>query len=117
MAFFDSPKNRALWDKELAELRKEKEARARGSKHSAQEREADNNAVNSMNREAAMNMEETVVKATPYRERTSYKQLLAEEAASVRAARGERTRTVQKTKAHEMGAEPMTSNMGSGTGF
>lgn len=29
MAFFDSPKNRALWDRELGSLRKERERRAR----------------------------------------------------------------------------------------
>ena len=30
MAYFDSPKNRALWNKELNELRKQRELRAQG---------------------------------------------------------------------------------------
>lgn len=127
MAFFDSPKNRALWDKELAELRKEKEARANKNKHGAHEREEgiNNEMASHMSREAGManNMEEmsrnSFAATTPFRERTSYKQLLAEEAASVRAARSDKSRTVQKSKSQEMGAEPTANmgNFGSGSGF
>ena len=66
MGYFDSPKNRALWDIELKELKKEKQER---QVHGAP----------APGRAQAASREASV-----YRERTSYKELLAEE----NAARG-----------------------------
>ena len=126
MAFFDSPKNRALWDKELAELRKEKEARAKGtSKHSAANKD---NREERISREMAKSSkgnndiafefrEEMPMYDGPVRERTSYKQLLAEEAASVRAAREGKTRVVQKEHTNDMSMDQGGMSPRSGSGF
>ena len=66
MGYFDSPKNRALWEIELRDLKREKQQR----KLSGQD------GPRAASKEAG--------KTIPGRERTSYKELLAEE----NAARG-----------------------------
>lgn len=106
MAYFDSPKNRALWDKELAELRKQKEARAKGGERNENTAEQKNHQM-----EAEVDILHQMA-AGPIRERTSYKELLAEEAASIRDMKKERdmTKAVQK----ETSLDPQI-NMG-GTG-
>lgn len=103
MAYFDSPKNRALWDKELNELRKEKEARAKGhgrhnfqgSKPQEMQRMQPSFESSDVNEKA---FAQEAVYSGPMRERTSYRQLLAEEAASVRAAREMSSRSVLKER-------------------
>lgn len=92
MAYFDSPKNRALWDKELAELRKQKEARAKGTE------KKENTAEQKSHQMDAEVSHIHQMEAGPIRERTSYKELLAEEAASIRDMKKERemTKAVQK---------------------
>ena len=86
MSYFDSPKNRALWEKELATLRKIKEARANGSEYDKNDAgktdvsiERNRGIENARSNE---NVRSAVVDSN--RIRTSYKQLLLEEAASVR---------------------------------
>lgn len=105
MPYFDSQKNRALWDKELAELRKEKEARKQGRAAESKEPAAKANNAFEKNNEAFMgnNM--------PYREKTSYKELLREEQESVNSRKMERVTQKQKTKAMEMDT-PSFSNKG-----
>lgn len=98
MAYFDSPKNRALWAKELATLRKEKERRAECVKNGI-------DPLAGKKAAAEAKKEKTVTKVL--RERTSYKELLREEAAELRSKKTSMTgRTVQKTKTAEM-SEPV----------
>ena len=91
----DSPKNRALWNKELNELRKQRELRAQGLDESLNRRMEE--------REAA----KEVTMETAYRERTSYKELLAEETASIQNARKERVaeKKLEKTKESQKAAK------------
>lgn len=100
MAYFDSPKNRALWAKELATLRKEKERRA----------ECVRNGIDPLAGKKAVEAEakkEKAVTKNVLRERTSYKALLREEAAELKSKRASVTgRTVQKTISAEM-SEPV----------
>lgn len=69
MAYFDSSKNRALWEIRLKELRAERAARASGEGKSQTFKE----------RQPAA--------ASPARVRMTYKELLAEEARSVQSRR------------------------------
>jgi len=87
MAYFDSPKNRALWDKELANLRKIKADRAAG-------RVSVPTAEQAREKSAANQM------TGAYRVRTSYKELLKEETREIRARRGISMET-QKVKTAE----------------
>ncbi len=90
MAYFDSPKNRALWEVELSRLRREKELRSRGlSSGPIQLRGA-------METEAAEN---------PMRIRTSYDELVEEARLEHLAARNERVAralSYEKDNAKEM---------------
>ena len=91
MAYFDSPKNRALWNKELASLRKMKEDRQSG-KVPAVTAEASEKPDMSMRNLRNM-----------HRVRTSYKELLAEETSEIKARRSAGLtkaveKNVQKTK-------------------
>lgn len=87
MAYFDSPKNRALWDKELANLRKLKQERSNGVKPETSGTAIDTDRVVEKSPIAVRSMA---------KERTSYKQLLLEEAASVKTARKHMTQKVAK---------------------
>ena len=84
MAYFDSAKNRALWEKEMVGLRKEKARRAEiiknGGSIFAEEEKA----------------EKTVEKDVT-RERTSYAKLLKEEMATM----DKQKKPLQKTKVME----------------
>jgi hypothetical protein len=62
MAYFDSPKNRALWNKELDQLRDLREARKNG---------LDDESVKRATRSSS----------DPFRERTNFNELMAEERA------------------------------------
>ncbi len=81
MAYFDSSKNRALWDIRLGELRKEKAARAAGET-------------------SGLRKAETHIKdaPNPTRVRMTYKELLAEETKANEKKRPVRERTYTKTK-------------------
>jgi hypothetical protein len=65
LAYFDSPKNRALWNKELDQLRDLREARKNGLDDA------------SVKRATRMNSD-------PLRERTNFNELMAEERAEKR---------------------------------
>lgn len=87
MAFFDSPKNRALWDREAATLRPEREARAATGFMPAKKREVMMDPLQS----------------SPNRERINFQQLekiVKEErnmgGKAVSQASAQRTRTVEK---------------------
>jgi len=87
MAYFDSSKNRALWEIRLKELRAERAAREAGEGRSTAFREHQ-------------------ATATPSRVRTSYKELLAEEASAAKTrkrgpAAMERTDVRRKEHAQE----------------
>lgn len=75
MAYLDSPKNRALWTKELNDLKKRKAERKKGEdkvfEENTKEAAADRTFSNSL--------------AGAYRIRTSYKELLREEQQSILA--------------------------------
>ena len=77
MSYFDSPKNRALWSKELEALKKQKERRAQGLDEKANviQSEAEQPAAMSYNSSNVM------------RERTSYKELLREESMEIKSRR------------------------------
>lgn len=93
MAYFDSPKNRALWQKELNSLRKEKERRAEALKNGI------DLALEEMEAKQEKKVEKTV---DVVRERTSYKELLREEAMELRNKKTAfKERTVQKEKSFE----------------
>ncbi len=66
MAYFDSPKNRALWEVELSKLREEKELRSTGKSSKAAKADLD----------SAGDLKKTADK--PTRVRTSYKELVEE---------------------------------------
>ena len=66
MGYFDSPKNRALWEVELTKLREEKELRSTGK--SSRTAEAD--------KDTSVYVKKTTDQ--PTRVRTSYKELLEE---------------------------------------
>lgn len=66
MAYFDSPKNRALWEVELAKLREEKELRSTGKSSKITETE----------KETSANLNDFADR--PTRVRTSYKELVEE---------------------------------------
>lgn len=74
MAYFDSPKNRAIWERELVGLRAEKERRANGDYSYSKSSE-----------EKSVSREKSV--SIPGRTRTSYNELLIEEAEASKAAR------------------------------
>lgn len=121
MAYFDSAKNRALWEKELAGLRAEKEARANGATKRAKVQNAPVESVpveraSFENTETSFAMpEENVVSpsevmaessyeptnifygAEPIRERITFRELLAEEAASIKQIKASTDRTVQRS--------------------
>jgi chorismate mutase len=65
MAYFDSPKNRAFWSRELDQLRTLREARKNG---------LDDESVKRATR----------TRGDPFRERTSFRELMAEERAGKR---------------------------------
>jgi hypothetical protein len=85
MAFFDSAKNRALWQRELSGLREEKERRAREGY------------VPGMDRETARDG------ANPHRIRTSYAQLEMEE------YQAQRDLARQKLEERELARERMAA--------
>lgn len=95
MSYFDDPKNKAAWDKELAALKKEKEARisrmaAAGEK---QERSMHEPAFES----------ERDISDTPTREKITYAQLLMEESMAIQAKKSTTAqRTLQKEASLEM---------------
>lgn len=99
MAYFDSPKNKALWEKELAGLRKMKEERRAGDNHSkVSSDEAISTDKNSVREGSKV--------SSVYREKTSYKQLLLEEAASVRSRRKlETSKAATKQRDYELDVE------------
>lgn len=66
MAYFDSPKNRALWEVELKKLREEKKLREMGKKSGLAANTGPETSGKKKNTD------------TPYRIRTSYKELLEE---------------------------------------
>ncbi len=66
MAYFDSPKNRALWEVELTKLREEKELRSTGK--SSKTMAADENVSGDLKKSGDL----------PTRVRTSYKELVEE---------------------------------------
>lgn len=74
MAYFDSPKNRAMWEREMVGLRAERERRANGD-YSFQK----------ANNEPSVSKEKSA--SIPGRTRTSYNELLKEEAEASKAAR------------------------------
>lgn len=75
MAYFDSPKNKALWNKELNELKKQRELRAQGLENAATEKAVKHETKRAIQHEG------------PEREKISYKELLAEETASIQNAK------------------------------
>lgn len=77
MAHFDSPKNRAIWNKELNELREEREARAQGKVAIRKPEQA-----------------ESTETGPTMRERISFEQLVEEE----RAVSGRRERVPAMTE-------------------
>lgn len=88
MGYFDSPKNKALWNKELSRLRQEREARKRGEPSESVE-----------TRKEQMREAEG-----PKKERVTYQQLLAEEQGE-KKNRLESRRGMVRRKEKEMTAE------------
>lgn len=66
MAYFDSPKNRALWEVELTRLREEKELRSTGK------------SSRGTKAEESMSADQKMAADKPTRVRTSYKELVEE---------------------------------------
>lgn len=86
MAYFDSPKNKAMWERELNSLRAEKERRANGEYPGA-------NRMNEEAKEASM--------SNPNRVKISYKELLREENQANKAKHAER-RAREKSRQIDM---------------
>ena len=89
MAYFDSTKNRALWEIRLAELKKERAAREAGSGTGA----------------GLTQTQPQVKTANPTRVRVSYQQLLQEEAKALAKAKKHEGRGIERRKAPEQKKE------------
>lgn len=92
MAYFDSPKNKALWNRELNDLRKKKELRAQGldtsfNEEVIKEQKQKDYETNLLNREPV-----------------TYKELLQEETEAVKQAKKSvgMTKKIEKTKEHSI---------------
>lgn len=85
MSYFDSPKNRAIWERELRGLREEKERRAREGYHPQKE-------VSSASHQKQRDQ-------NPYRIRISLQELEQEEREAVRARRGDRSKRIRSREA------------------
>ncbi len=79
MAYFDSPKNRALWEVELNKLREERELRSTGKVSGTKKEDVEEASVN-----------RSIPKDRPTRIRTSYKELVEEARQEHLAKRGGR---------------------------
>ena len=100
MAYFDSPKNRALWEVELNKLRREKALRSQGQSGEA--------AVSHTGPEKDGGQQ-------PTRVRTSYKELLEEARQEHLAARGGRAMRNLSHEKQKTKAEPVrTMSIGKG---
>ena len=101
MAYFDSPKNRALWEKELAGLRKEKERRAKGGSL-----EEDIKGENNIDMPVTERSQQRNMENSSYREKTSYQELLKEEMEMINSKKKTKDMTlkVEKTKQKEIAA-------------
>lgn len=88
MGYFDSPKNRAMWNIELSQLKQEREARKNGDFRTRQEHTA----------------QQVKEASGPKRERVTYKQLLAEEQAG-KKSRLEGRRAMVRAKEREKTAK------------
>lgn len=84
MAYFDSPKNRALWERELAGLKEEKRLRQSG--------------ISPKGKPEMKKQEEVARVNTPYRTRTSFQELMKEETESLRKSRSERSRSMEHSQ-------------------
>lgn len=85
MSYFDSPKNVAHWNKELRELKKRKELRKQGLDKPVSEKQKEEE----KRKESG---------PTSMRQRTSYQELLQEEAEAVRSSKAaKRERMAEKT--------------------
>ena len=81
MAYFDSPKNKAIWEKELGYLKEEKQRRMSGGPANVKESERE---VNTTQQSLS----------SSHRVRTSFAELLKEETLSVQKGRSGRSRAV-----------------------
>ncbi len=96
MSYFDDPKKKAAWDKELDALKKEKAARAgRASAADTLSAEPQRDMAQAAERSAAY-------ESAPTRERISYVQLLMEENMAVQA---KKTMTAERTLEKEVSFE------------
>jgi hypothetical protein len=99
MAFFDSAKNRALWQRELAGLREEKERRARDGYVPGVDRETDRDGANSHRIRTSyvkLEMEEYQAQRDLARQKLEERELARERMAAQRQPRQpERTRERQ----------------------
>lgn len=91
MAYFDSPKNRALWNKELAGLKEEKKLRRSG--------------LSPQVKPDMKKQEEAARANTPYRIRTSFQELMKEENESLRKLRPERSRSMERSQSMKKDTE------------
>ncbi len=97
MAYFDSPKNRALWEVELKKLREEKKLREMGRKSGA-----------AVNTDPATARREKNTD-TPHRIRTSYKELLEESRREHEAKHGgRRQRTLDHSRERSKSMNDLT---------
>ena len=93
MAYFDSPKNRALWEKEMASLRRQKELRIMGIDPSVNSKEEKDREIEQQRLDKMIN--------ESYREKTSYKELLIEEAAEIKSKRINKSKSLKMSKTNE----------------
>ncbi len=100
MSYFDSPKNRALWDVELKKLREEKTLRSMGK------------GKGSVSLDESEEKNRSIQADSPYRIRTSYKELV-EEARLERLAKQEdrAQRKLSRVHEREMDAPSRTSDV------
>lgn len=91
MAYFDSPKNRALWERELTGLKEEKRLRQSGLSPKA--------------KPDIKKQEEAAKLNTPYRTRTSFQELMKEESESLRKPRPERSRSMERSQSMKKDTE------------
>ncbi len=105
MSYFDSPKNRALWEVELKKLREEKTLRSMGKGRSG------------TNIEESAEKNRNIQPDSPFRIRTSYKELVEESRLERLAKReGKVQKNLSRTHEREMDVPVRNSNTPERTG-
>ena len=99
MAYFDSAKNRALWNKEMAILREERQKRREGVEFTRRPAEG---LARTVIPENSRKLSAAQVSANPRRIRSSYEELAAEERAAIGGERQRESSAPVRSRERDM---------------